>query len=165
MAGIILLNTEISIEDLTNLIQRAYSHLADLGFKCWGTHQTIEDTKKRIAKGECYIKIIEKKVVATVVLNKPNSLYNHSWYNSSNVTTFHQFAVDPDFQKQGIGNEMLDFIEKRAIEFGVDELACDTPEGATHLINMYLKRGYRIIDKADWKITDYISVIMSKKLK
>ena len=153
-----------SLEELTNLIHRAFRELADQGFKYWATHQTINDTKKRIAKGACYIKTINGKIISTIVLNKPNNSDGHPWYERSNVTTFHQFAVDPDFQKQGIGTEMMDFVEQRAIEFGVDELSCDTAEGASHLIKMYRKRGYRIIGKANWDITNYISVIMSKKL-
>lgn len=47
---------------------------------------------------------------------------------------------------------------------GVKELACDTAEGAVHLIALYKKRGYRQVGTADWKGTSYISVVLSKTL-
>ncbi len=165
MTEIRLLDQSSSLDDLTSLVHRAYRQLADLGFKYWATHQTVEDTKKRISRGDCYIKFVDGKIVATVVLNDPNKISGHPWYSRENVTSFSQFAVDPEFQRRGIGSELMDFIEQKAIDLGVDEISCDTAEGASHLIKMYSNRGYRIVDTADWDITNYTSVILSKKLK
>ena len=41
----------------------------------------------------------------------------------------------------------------------------DTAEGAEHLIRTYEKRGYRFIEYVQWEVTNYRSVVMSKKLK
>ena len=164
MNEIQLYNSQISIDELTDLVHRSYQQLAELGFKYWGTHQSTEDTRTRISGGECYIASIDDKVVGTIVLNSPDNSSDHPLYQSANVTSFHQFAVDPGYQKQGIGSRIMDFIEQRAKDRGIDKLICDSAEGATHLINMYLKRGYDIVDKVDWNGTNYISVIMSKKL-
>lgn len=164
MIEIKLLNQEETLGELTSLVHRAYRQLANLGFKYWATHQTIADTKKRISKGKCYVGISDHKIVATVIQNDPDKIGGHPWYENANVTSFSQFAVDPECQKQGIGSKMMAFIEQKAIEMGVDEIACDTAEGAIHLIRMYRKRGYRIVGKANWDITNYTSVILSKKL-
>ena len=153
-----------SLEDLTSLIRRAYRQLADLGFLYWGTHQTVEDTQKRIASGECYVAVHAGKIIGTIKLTPPEKTFTHPWYERPDVATFHQFAIDPDYQKQGFGSTLLEFIEKRAVELGVAELACDTAEGATHLINIYLKRGYRQIGTADWDMTNYKSIILSKTI-
>lgn len=47
---------------------------------------------------------------------------------------------------------------------GARELACDTAEGAVHLIAMYRKRGFRQVGTADWEGTNYMSVVLSKSL-
>ena len=61
--------------------------------------------------------------------------------------------------------KLLDFVEARARESGARELALDTAVGAKHLIDMYLRKGYRLVDKVDWPETNYLSVVMSKNLE
>ena len=159
-----LLSDRDSIEELTGLIHRAYRGLAELGFRYWGTHQTVEDTKTRIAKGECFILERDRALIATILLSHPGHKPAHPWYARPEVATFHQFAVDPVFQRQGLGAALLDFVEARAMGLGAAELACDTAKGAVHLIDMYQNRGYRQVDTADWPGTNYPSVILSKAL-
>jgi GNAT superfamily N-acetyltransferase len=160
-----ILSKNDSIEYLTGLIHRAYSQLSDLGFRYWATHQSVEDTKKRISKGECYLVLENDIIVGTVTLNFPYKTHSHPWYDKDDVTTFNQLAIEPNFQKQGIGSNLLDLIEQRAVEMGAKELSCDTASSALHLIDMYKKRGYREVGKVDWEITNYTSVILSKTLK
>lgn len=159
-----LLSEADSLEALTALIHRAYRQLADLGFRYWGTHQSVDDTRQRIARGECYVALCDGELVGTVVLNLPDNASGHDWYNRPDVTSFSQFAVDPPFQKQGIGLQLLGIIEQRAVALGVNELACDTAEGASHLIALYTKQGFRKVGMADWGATNYKSVILSKTL-
>jgi ribosomal protein S18 acetylase RimI-like enzyme len=154
-----------SIEELTDLIHKAYRQLAELGYRYWATHQSVEDTIKRIKNSECYLALKNKKVVGTVTLNFPDKAYSHSWYDRTEVTTFNQLAVDPNYQRQGIASILLSYIEKRAFEMGAKELSCDTASEATHLIDMYKNRGYREVGEVDWKQTNYTSVILSKLLK
>ena len=68
MFSIRLLNENDSLEELTELIHRAYRQLADMGFRYWGTHQTVEDTRKRVSKGICYVGLIENKIISSVTL-------------------------------------------------------------------------------------------------
>ena len=59
---------------------------------------------------------------------------------------------------------MMDFVEERARAIGAHEIALDTSERAKKLIALYTARGYEIVDEADWSVTNYRSVIMSRKL-
>ena len=86
------------------------------------------------------------------------------WYALPGVARFGQFGVLPECQGLGVGSRLLDRIESRALELGAVELACDTAEGATHLIEMYSRRAYRLVGHADWEETNYRSVILSKGL-
>ncbi len=54
--------------------------------------------------------------------------------------------------------------EDRAVASGATELAIDISEGAAHLISWYSRRGYRLVDYAQWEGKTYRSVILSKAL-
>lgn len=154
-----------SISEITELLHKSYKQLADLGFKYLATHQDDNETEKRLKKGISYLALDGKKIISTVSLYHNNSeSYNCNWYQKKNVAHFGQFGVLPEYQKKGIGNNMMDLIEAKAKELGETELALDTAEGAEHLINFYKQRGYRFIEYVNWDVTNYRSVILSKKL-
>ena len=159
-----LLSDRDSLEDLTALVHRAYHQLADLGFRYWGTHQSVDDTRYRISEGECYVACKQGNVVCTILLKSPGNTGGHPWYDRPDVASFHQFAVDPVFQKQKIGSQLLTYIEKRAFELGARELSCDTAEGAIHLIRWYVKLGFLEVGRGDWDLTNYESLLFSKTL-
>jgi GNAT superfamily N-acetyltransferase len=147
---------------LTEMLHRAYRQLADMGFRYYATHQPPEITLERIGQGECYVAEIERRVVGTVTFNPSETTRGTPWLDRPEVVSFQQFAVEPNCQGQGIGALLMDTVERRAAEVGAEEIACDTAEGATNLIAMYERRGYRFIEYADWSVTNYRSVVLSK---
>ncbi len=155
-----------SVAELTRLLHRAYGALAKDGFRFWASHQTEEATRRRIAEGQCFVALLENRVVGTITLRKRECTGGCPWYDRPDVAAFGQFAVEPGLQGRGIGRALLDAVERRAAEEGVAELALDTAEGATPLIDMYEKRGFRFIEHVDWRPdTNYRSVVYSKKLQ
>lgn len=95
----------------------------------------------------------------------PAPVATSPFYDRDDVASFGQFAVRPSHQGRGIGSALLDLVEARAREKGVAELALDTSEGATQLIDMCRARGFRFIEYVQWRDTNYRSVIMSKALQ
>ena len=128
------------------------------------THQSSDITLQRLTGGESYLGFIDEDLVATITLKEPSAKDVCAWYERPGVWKFAQFGVCPSVQGKGVGSRMMDFVEARAQELGAEELALDTSEHAHHLIRMYTKRGYRQVDTADWEVTNYISVILSKAL-
>ena len=59
------------IAALTVLIRSAYAPHAASGLRYWATHQSAEDTAKRLASGHGFIAEFEGVVVATVTLRQP----------------------------------------------------------------------------------------------
>jgi GNAT superfamily N-acetyltransferase len=160
-----------NIVEVNSLLLSAYKPLAEAGMKYAASHEDVEATRRHIENGECYIAILEGKIIACAILKIPNQGDNSgwkalapNWYAIKGVTTFGRFAVSPELQGHGIGNKMMDVIENRARELGFTQLALDTSEHATHLIKMYERRGYNFIEFHQWNITNYRSVVMSKKL-
>jgi GNAT superfamily N-acetyltransferase len=154
------------IADITDLLHRAYAALATQGFRFWASHQDEAATRKRFSEGHGYVAERDGKVVGTITLKTKESTKGSPWYDRPDVASFGQFGVEPALQGNGIGGELLRTVEQRAIREGVAELALDTAEGATRLIDLYSKRGYRFIEYVDWRPdTNYRSVILSKTLR
>lgn len=153
-----------SIEELTELLHRAYKPLADAGMRYVATWQTPDITEKRIRKGECYVVSFRGRVIATAVYMAPNRTKGSPWYDRMEVAMFGQFAVEPEFQGSGVGGVLMDYLERVARRDAAEELALDTSEHAAHLIAWYGKRGYRFVEHVQWESVNYRSVILSKRL-
>jgi GNAT superfamily N-acetyltransferase len=158
------LNPSDSFTELTELLHRAYAPLAAMGFRFFASHQDVETTISRCKKGETFVATSGGRLVATVTLRLPESTRDCTWYDRDDVASFGQFAVEPELQGSGLGSKLMSMLEDRAKQTGAAELACDTAEGATHLIDYYTRRGYRLVDTAQWEGVNYRSVILSKSL-
>lgn len=153
------------VSAITALLHRAYRPLAEQGMRYLATHQDDSITLDRLMKGEGYLATDSTTltIVGTVSLIPPGTGdHECPYYNRPGVAWFQQFGVEPKFQGIGIGSRLMDFIENRSWELGAAEIALDTSEHAHQLISMYTKRGYCVVDEADWSITNYRSVIMSR---
>ena len=159
-----LLSKEDSLEELTELLNRSYKKLAGQGFRFLASHQDVEITKKRIAKGKCFVATMNGKICGTICFYSFKKFPYLKWYENRSVASCGQFAVEEKFQHQGIGNKLIGFVENLALEEGAEEMAVDTAEGASGLIKFYEGRGYRFVAFAQWETTNYLSVILSKKL-
>jgi GNAT superfamily N-acetyltransferase len=158
------LRQDDSITELTELLHRAYKALADMGFRFVASYQDEEETRKRAAKGECWLVLDGERIIGTITYYSPSSCDGNEWYDRDDVAVFGQFAVEPELQKQGIGGMLIGKAEERAREDGAAEIALDTSEGAHHLIAYYGNKGYRHVGYTQWRATNYRSVLMSKRI-
>ena len=152
------------IEALTALLHRAYASLAEMGFRYTATYQSAEVTRSRCDNGTCLVAEVDGNVVGTVTYYSPEQTEHSEWYDRSEVASFGQFGVEPNWQGRGVGARLMDEVEALARADGAAEIACDTAEGATHLIEMYERRAYRLVGRVNWGETNYESVILSKEL-
>jgi GNAT superfamily N-acetyltransferase len=134
-----------------------------MGFRYRATHQDVDTTRRRAASGECFVALLSERVIGTIVVIPPEWRPTHcDWYARPDVSVLSQFAIEPELQRRRYGSRLLDFAESRAFELGASEVSVDTAEGAQHLIEYYLARGYRSVGLAQWEHTNYRSVILSK---
>jgi GNAT superfamily N-acetyltransferase len=159
-----LLTPADNVAELTDLLHRAYGALAARGMKYLASHQDQEVTRRRISRGECWLAEADGQIIATVTLRDAAHTKGSPWYDRPEVASFGQFAVDPLWQGRGVGSMLMRWVEERAREKGVVELAADTAEHAEDLIRFYTKRGYRFIEHVRWDVVNYRSVILSKTL-
>ena len=159
-----LFRADDSIAELTQLLHRAYAPLAARGLNFLASHQDEEWTRKRIARGECYVAFHGQQMIGTIIWRNAQQTRGCPWYDRPDVASFGQFAIDPQWQRQGIGSKLLAIAEERSTETGAAELALDTAEPAHDLIEFYTQRGYRFIEHVKWDVVNYRSVVMSKRI-
>lgn len=155
-----------SVEELTRVVNSAYKQLADLGLRFVGTHQDAAETARRIEGNTCLVAVQDGKLIGTIIIAEGDWPSDPDWYKRPGTRLISQFGVIPEQKGTGVGRALLDAAEKFAFEDGADEAALDTAEDATHLIELYKRRGYRFIQHVDWRpTTNYRSVLLSKRLR
>jgi len=162
-----------SISELTKLLHRAYATQMEMGLRPLAGRQDDATTKKRVFSGECYVSVhhvrleddkVRQRLVGAILFHEVEEYQGPPYFASSTVASFSQFAVDPDYQGQGIGLMLLERAEERALETGAKELACTMAEPDTSLMQFYFRRGYRLMGHHQWPYTNYRSAILSKTL-
>ena len=151
-----------SISELTLLLRRAYARLAMMGLRYMATHQSDDVTSERVGQGECYVAVSDGALIGTIMFKPAARTGGSPWLDRPEVASLGQFAVAPDLQAHGLGARLMTLAETRAADTGAHEIALDTAEPATHLVAWYARRGYRLIEHAQWSHTNYRSVIMSR---
>jgi len=152
-----------SVEELTDLLHRAYKRLKDMGLNYEATNQDAEKTRKLVKKGICFVLVENKKLMGTILYYIQQHKNAPELYNHKDVVLFGKFAVDPEYQNMGIGSLLMNFIEDFARQNGKKKIILDTSEQALHLIDYYSKRGYKYIQHWKWHV-NYHSVVMGKEL-
>jgi GNAT superfamily N-acetyltransferase len=155
-----------SLESLTDLLHRAYQQLGDMGLRYFATYQSVDDTRSRIADGNCYVACLDSKIIGTITWT-PGPATREDMppiYRRAEVARFGQFGVAPAHQRRGIGGRMLRLVERDALNAGFEQLALDTAEPAAHLIDWYRRLGFKSVGHWKWGGANYRSVLMSKTL-
>jgi GNAT superfamily N-acetyltransferase len=151
-----------SISEITELLHASYGFLARMGFNYTASFQDDATTLRRLRDGFSLMAEQQGRIIGTITLYSPTTETKCEWY--ARAHHFGQFGVHPDFQKRGVGRELLRLIELRARAHAVTELALDTSEGAEHLCQWYDSLGYRFIQHVSWPQKTYRSVVLSKTL-
>ncbi len=155
-----------SAEEITELLHLAYAELAQQGMHYNASHQPVSQTIDRLQGGISFIAIdnVSTAILGTISLYPSSPRSYHPYYQRPGLVYFGQFAVHPDYQGFGVAKRLYQTVEEHARTQGATEIALDTAETAYDLIGMYRRWGFEIVDTADWESTNYVSVIMAKKL-
>ena len=159
-----------SVDALTELLHRAYAPLAAHGTHFAEALQDAATTQRRIAEGQCFVATQRGRIVGTVTVCNPCDPAVASWaadvpaLRDRDTAHFHQFAVEPTLQRQGLGRRLVAACEQWARERGFKRMALDTAEPATALRTMYQRLGYVDVSSVQLPGRACRSVIMEKVL-
>ena len=159
------LRADDDLHALTELIHAAYAPHAARGLRFWGTHQSVDDTIRRLASGEGLLAEIDARAVGTVTLRRPQPDSPVADYRDPFAWSLGQFAVAPLHKGRGIGSALHAFALQRAASQGARTMLVDTAAPALELIEMYRRWGYEPCGECDWRpLTNYVSVLMRRSL-
>jgi GNAT superfamily N-acetyltransferase len=159
-----------SFEALTALLHRAYARLGAMGMNFTAADQSVQDTRRRVASGHCFVAEAAGEIVGTVTVcaaydpNREPWARATPWFYRRDVAHLHQLAVDPPAQGQGLGDRLLAACEAWARAQGHSAVLLDTAVPATHLRQRYARLGYADVDEVQWPGKRYRSVLMRKAL-
>ena len=154
-----------SLSDITNLLHRAYAPLRQQGLHYIASNQDEATTRRRIARGECFVAECDCRLVGTVTFRPASETSGCDWYDKAEVASFEQLAVEPRLQGRGIGGALVELVEHKAVATGAVEVSLDTSEKAETLIAWYLDRGFRFVQWVRWEVVNYRSVVLSKDIR
>jgi uncharacterized protein len=148
------------VQAIRQLVNSAYSELAEMGLNFTGTYQDEQITIDRMRNAEVYLLHRGGELVASMNLSIKERDDHHD-----RCVYIHQLAVRPDCKRQGIGSILIKLAENRALCAGIEKLCLDTAVPAKHLVSMYLHRGFVPIKEVQWDGKTYRSYIMEKRIE
>jgi len=152
---------EDSLEELTSLINRAYARVAALGYRLAGTYQDVEQTRHRVARGACFVAVLDDTLVGTVTICPGFPNETCAYLARPNLAYRFQFAVEERLQRHGIGGMLRKQASLWARNYGFTELGADTAEGYTEQINAMTKEGFIKVDRIRWPGDDFHSTVLA----
>jgi ribosomal protein S18 acetylase RimI-like enzyme len=127
-----------AVWELHNL---ALSHVgANAGNGPWNNdlHQVEE---VYLQDGEFVVGLLDGRLIAMGALRPTSNVH----------AEIKRMRVHPVFQKQGFGQQILDYLEARAVELGFKVLHLDTTVQQVAAQKFYTKNGYREVDRKLWR--------------
>lgn len=135
------------IENIMCLIKNCIKDLESQSIYQWNDHYpTAEIFEEDIKSNSLYILEDEAHYLGVVTINEVQSPEYKElvWSDEGGrVLVIHRLAVNPEFQKQGIGRQLMDFAENYATERGYSSIRLDAYSGNPRALNLYERRGYK----------------------
>ena len=159
-----------SLAELTALLHRAYAPLAAAGLNFTAASQTEAMTQQRLQGAHTWVAVRAERLVGTLTAAGPfdpnAQAWAHAlpWFYRQDLAHFHQYAVDPALQGQGVGAALLQAAEAWARSQGHRAMLLDTALPAAALRQRYARAGYADIASVQWQGKTYRSVVMLKPL-
>lgn len=142
---------QASFNDIDNIMKMITVCIKDMesqGIYQWirGFYPTRDLFEQDIENGSLYLLEKKGKCLGVIAIDEKQSpeYEGLDWYISNGKTlVIHRLAVDPNFQKQGIGSKLISFAENFAINKGYTSIRLDTYSGNSGAIKLYERRGYK----------------------
>ncbi|MFA9462794.1 MAG: GNAT family N-acetyltransferase [Velocimicrobium sp.] len=159
---------ESGIESDIDQVAQLYDDLNDflnsgMNYPGWmkGIYPNRRDAEVGIAKGTLYVAKIAEEIVGTIILNhEPEPAYSKAGWKDKNsdysrIFVVHTFAVHPSHLKKGIGMELMNFVNRHAIEQGATSIRLDVYENNIPAIMLYEKSGFEYVNTVDLGLGRY----------
>lgn len=120
---------QAELEEIWALVCRAVAHMNALGNPQWGADYPTRDFYAGdIDRGELYAAVIRGQLAGVACVNTSESPEYDPlpWTTSRPAVVIHRMAVDPAFQRRGVGAALFAFAEGEARRRGIAAMRIDT---------------------------------------
>lgn len=159
--------SERELPQIYDVIKAAVCLMREKGIFQWDEqYPSIEILREDIKRNELYIGILESRIAAVFAMSRKNDeAYNNGgWgYEGEKIAVIHRLCVDPKFQGCGIGRQVMQFIEKTALEKGIKAIRLDVFSENPYALRLYEKSGYRKTGKEIYRCGKFF--LMEKLVK
>ena len=117
------------LEDIWALVRRAVAHMNGLGNPQWGEdYPTLDFYAGDLYRGELYAALVEGRLAGVACINTAESPEYDPlpWGTSRPAVVIHRMAIDPAFQRRGVGSALFAFAEGEARRRGIAAMRTDT---------------------------------------
>ena len=111
-----------------------------------------KDFIKDIQEGDLYVSERKGRLVAFICVNKiePAEYTGLDWSLKKDVMIIHRMAVDPEYRRNGIGRQLMNFAEELALQQEISYLKTDTNSMNENMKALFLKCGYSYIGEINF---------------
>jgi ribosomal protein S18 acetylase RimI-like enzyme len=149
----------ISWEEITEVIQLAFSEKKDRGLLYVATQQDAQKTQERVGNGICIVALLDDKVIGTVTLQiEQIDKRKRKWYHGNLSAYSSQLAVHPDYKGFGVGNMLSKERFRIAEANNVDELLMHTSVHATEMLTWWKRQGGQFVELLSSSSTNYYAI-------
>ena len=129
------------------------SHINYPGWQT-GFYPTCETAQAALQKNGLYIALLDGEIVGSFVLSQafeePYEAASWSFPSDySKIFVVHTFLIHPDYTKQKIGKQMLEYVMALGKAQGMNSIRLDTYEKNLPAMKLYESCGFRFAGKVD----------------
>lgn len=142
-------------------VKAAVKNLEEKGIFQWDEiYPAKEDIASDIERGEAYVAEVlsetsgTNRLAAFFTLNTDcdEDYKNGEWkYNGTDFTVVHRLCVNPEFQHQGIGFNVVTHIIEEGRKKGLKAVRLDTFTKNPLSVHLYEKLGFYTVGTVDWR--------------
>lgn len=128
------------------LVTRAVTHMNALGNPQWGEdYPTPDFYQADLRRGELFAAEVDAALAGVACLNTEEApeYAPLPWTSASPAMVIHRMAVDPVFQREGVGSSFFAFAEAEARRRGLRAIRLDTYSKNGRMQALIRKMGFR----------------------
>lgn len=149
---------DTDIPELRRLLNASYQEHAEKGLNYTASYQDEATTRERISRGRAFVIQRQGVLIATVLFTEQN------YFTKKRTAYISQLAVHPELKGSRLGSKLMDICEELARNEGFEAVQLDTAKPATHLVDWYQRRGFKIVGETHWEGKTYDSWVFEKNL-
>ena len=138
------------INTILNITKSCAAHMIQNGIYQWNEHYPDKTSFVNDAENnDLYVYVENEEIIACISLcSKMDEVYMPITLKTKNQNNLyiHRLAVHPDFQKKGVGKNLMDFAENYAREKLYKSIRLDTFSKNKRNLKFYESRGYHQLE-------------------